>query len=331
MIDINYEVSNLTAATKSVLESRIFIDLDPAISSSYSLSPVVTRAGDFDIEIEFTRLSDTTQVLLGEIGSTSDFIACFAGNSFQLRLNGSSVPAVVFTNADDGKLHKVRYKRIAGSIQTFFDDVLKATDTDTNTFTTDRIGRNVSGLFWDGVIANVKLADISTPSNSTPLIRLNQPTSNTQVVGSTTVTYNNIPTSNRQLYTKQVNGDFLGVEAAINGRFNTDTIWVKEAPWVISGGTARIPTIATVTKKLSQTGAIQSGKHYQTIYDVLDIAGGNFIISLGVGADGIVRTTINNYREIIKSTGTSIELFNSSSILRVTIDNVSVRRILEAA
>lgn len=309
------------SVTRSVISPirRIFIDLQRSLPSSYLLD--WTGTGAFEIEFEYSTTQANLQYLFDSVlGDNRFFVLIQADGAMQINTGITNVfiddveidPLAVGAVPKDGKLHKMK---LVGN-------------------TTTEIGKiglrfnSVDG--FDGVIANVKITDLATPSNSIPLIRLNQPTGNTEVAGSTTVTYSNIPTSNRELYTKQVNGDWLGVETAINGRFDTDTIWTKESPWVISGGTARIPTIATLTKKLSQPGSIKSGKRFQTIYDILDIAAGNFIISLGTGADGIVRTTTGNYREIIKSTGTSIELFNSSSILRVTIDNVSVKRILEA-
>jgi len=309
---------------------RIFVDLN-GTNASHLLSSFWVAAGDFDIEFEFTKETDATIVLLGKSTATSDFIASFPGNSFQFRLNGGSLPAIVFTNADDGKLHKIRYKRTGNSIQTFFDDVLKATDTNTNTLTVDQIGRNISGLLWKGVIANAKLVDLSTANNTFTFL-LNQETVSTETAleGGKTVTYVNVATEDRQIYTKE-RDDFLGVDLVVNGVFNSDTIWTKATEWTISGGKALLNT-TSVSRAILQTPIGTVGRVYKTSYEVLDYVSGDIIITLGVGSDGSTRSSNGVFTEILPPSTTSIiQLFNLTAISQYSVDNVSVKRILEVA
>ncbi len=327
--------SNLTAATRSVLESRFFIDLDPTLNMHYTLSETKTLAGDFDISAKFTHLNDVSTVLLGLSTAASDFIVIFVGNSFTVKFNGTTTsPGVIIPTADDGKLHEIRYVRTGSEINVFFDGVLVQTFTNSAPFTFDVIGRNNLGFEWDGVIADVEIKDLSTPNNSIPVIRLNQPTSNTQVVGSITVTYNNIPTSSRELYTKQVNGDFLGVELAINGRFDTDTIWTKEAPWLISGGTASITGFVDLPTNIEQLGIAELGMSYQTSYQINDIGLSGLQIAFGASV-GTPRNSTGIHTEVIANVvSADLKLFNTATLgagLTIDIDNVSVKRILEAA
>lgn len=315
---------------------RFFTTLKPA-SFDHFIIPTLTLTGDFEIEMEFVRLSDTTQVLLGEIGATSDFIACFAGNSFQLRLNGSNVPAVIFTNADDGKLHKIRYKRIAGVITTFFDGVLKATDTNANTFTTDRIGRNLSGIFWDGIIANVRITDAGTLIRDYPIGENwigNLILRNAAGTGQEGTAEFNITSADAELFTL-IDGDWLGAELVVNGGFDTDTDWTKGTGWSISSGVA-IHTAGTGANNQSMANVpnpLTAGRTYSWSYACTSFTSGSVHMHSGGSVfTGSTATSLSSLSGVTTVVASNLALRSSFSLdFTGEVDNVSVKRILEVA
>lgn len=193
---------------------RIFITAD-GTATHFRMTNAKTYPDDFEFTVEFTRTTTVTKVLMGTEIGTANFLAVFSPNSFQLRLDSFNVPAVAFANADDGKLHKVRYKRVAGVITTFFDEVLVATDDNAGaginqTFSVDEIGKNASGLFWEGVIANPTLTDLTTSSNSESW-KINQPfpiTTEQSRSGSNVLIYVDAPASTRELFTL-IGGDWV--------------------------------------------------------------------------------------------------------------------------
>jgi len=319
-------------------EQRIFITGD-GTSVHFRMTNAKSYPDDFEFTVLFTRTTTVTKVLLGTEIGTANFLAVFAPNLFQLRLDSFNVPAVAFTNVDDGKLHTARYKRVAGVITTFFDDVLVATDDNAGaginqTFSVDELYKNASGLFWKGVTANVTLDDLTTPSNSESW-RLDQPfpiTTEQSSSGSNPLIYVDVTASTRELFTL-IDGDWLADDVVVNGGFDTDTVWVKGAGWSISGGTANIA--GNTFSNLTQTVGSRQDIPVLTTFTISNYVSGTINIFVGDSSGvGTTRSADGTFTEIITTASSGGDLFFQTGGgvgFTGSIDNVSERRILEVA
>ena len=123
----------------------------------------------------------------------------------------------------------------------------------------------------------------------------------------------------------------LGVETVVNGTFATDTVWIKGAGCVISGG-----TLFQNTNYTSQTGVFTIGKAYKISFDILSITGTGQVSD----TDG---TTFMNFNSIgtytsavVYGVGASIpyyypktaDLFIGSYGGSFVMDNISIKEIL---
>lgn len=78
----------------------------------------------------------------------------------------------------------------------------------------------------------------------------------------------------------------LGANSVVNGDFATDTNWIKDPEWTISGGTANKAAGAS-TRSISQTvGTLTIGKYYKITFTVLNYVAGT--LTLFIGATGAV-------------------------------------------
>jgi len=110
-----------------------------------------------------------------------------------------------------------------------------------------------------------------------------------------------------------------------------DTDWTKEAGWTIANGRASLDTTSFSTS-IDQSSVIVVGLTYQTSYEVLDFVAGSGIITFGSGSDGTTRTADGVYTEVLPiATGTTLQLLNLTPTSEYSVDNISVKRILEKA
>jgi hypothetical protein len=114
----------------------------------------------------------------------------------------------------------------------------------------------------------------------------------------------------------------LGRDTTINGTFATDTVWSKDASWVIAGNAAtHTPGTAT---DISQDGIVSAGSGWQLIFTVSGRTAGSVTASAG-GVDGTARSTNDTFTETIDSTGTDLD-FTPTSDFDGDITAVSVNQ-----
>jgi len=299
---------------------RFFIDLQRSSPSSYLLN--WTGTGAFEIELEYSTTETNLQYIFDSASGANRFFALIQiDGAMQINPGITNVfiddieiaPLDVGAVPKDGKLHKMK---LVGN-------------------TTTEIGKiglrfnNIDG--FNGVIANVKITDLTTPSNSQSYA-LNEPTANSEksIIGAYTITYTNILTADRFEYELQRNGNYLSIDELVaNGVFATDTNWTKEAGWTIANGKALLDTTSFSTS-IEQTLVGIIGLTYQTSYKVLDYIAGDVIITFNTGSDGITRNADGIYTEILlPATGTTLQLLNLTPTSEYSVDNISVKRVLE--
>ena len=117
-----------------------------------------------------------------------------------------------------------------------------------------------------------------------------------------------------------------GAEEITNGDFATDSGWIKEAGWTISGGTANCTSASG--KSLYQTNTLIAGRQYKLNFTVSNYSTG-YLSSLGNDFGGVMAEANGTYEIIGTATGTSFGIVAQGSFTG-SIDNVSVKEYTSA-
>ena len=121
-----------------------------------------------------------------------------------------------------------------------------------------------------------------------------------------------------------------GPERVTNGRFDTDTAWVKQSGWSISGGKATLADLSPAN--ITQTITIVQGRRYSVSFDITYRGG----LSPGItpklgGISGTAVQSLGTHTEIITAGATGAIVFTGDDVQignSISIDNVSVRQVL---
>jgi hypothetical protein len=105
----------------------------------------------------------------------------------------------------------------------------------------------------------------------------------------------------------------IGANVAVNGTFDSDTMWTKGTGWTISGGVA---THAGTTQSNLQQGVLTVGVTYRI---TMNVSGGTVLVYAGGGAYSAPVTGAVDI--LLKATGPQI--FIQASADGVTVDNVT--------
>ena len=135
----------------------------------------------------------------------------------------------------------------------------------------------------------------------------------------------NIPRINYEGFSYQ---DSLGSEEIVNGGFDTDSNWVKQAGWSISGGTANCDGIAN--NALRQNFSLPVGT-LRIKFDVTTVTQGS--VDVYVNTPTFTRllgaSAIGSYEvDVVTTSGADNIFFYSASNFIGSIDNVSVKEYL---
>ena len=95
----------------------------------------------------------------------------------------------------------------------------------------------------------------------------------------------------------------LGGELVTNGGFDTDSDWIKDTGWSISGGSLNGSSTTTSATQFN-TGLV-TGKMYQVVYTISNYVSGSVRIELGSAnvSVGTVRSANGTYTEYIEALG----------------------------
>ena len=203
---------------------KVFVTLDPALNAYYTLASAFTPSGDFEIEFSISTVNTTEafQNVMSGSANGSNEIAMFVRSSGEVRVLayvGSTLQTIIDTSGvivNDGELHNIKLTHIGTSAELFVDDVSEGSATWALDGSQDvkYVGsRNgSSNNLVDGIVSDVKLTDLTTPSNSLHYA-LNQITANTEesLINSNTLTYVNILGSDRETFIyDSVNDQWVG-------------------------------------------------------------------------------------------------------------------------
>ena len=118
-----------------------------------------------------------------------------------------------------------------------------------------------------------------------------------------------------------------GSELVTNGDFATDSDWIKQTGWTISGGKAN--SDGTINQSLSQANVFTIGKSYRISFSISDVAGSLVArIWMATGGAKIEATAEGNYITDWVADATSLYITTlSTNTATYSIDNVSVKEV----
>jgi hypothetical protein len=120
----------------------------------------------------------------------------------------------------------------------------------------------------------------------------------------------------------------LGEEEIVNGDFSSDTAWLKQTGWTISGGKANSAGSVGAIYKNPQPYTI--GKSYKVTYTISNYVSGKIRVVWGNVASTI-RNSVGTFTEIMTPTGGGTILYMAASgSFTGSIDNVSVKEYITA-
>ena len=121
-------------------------------------------------------------------------------------------------------------------------------------------------------------------------------------------------------------------ELVDNGNFATDTVWLKEAGWTISGGVASASAASgTDIEQVIATG-LTNGDVYEIVFAVSNYSAGTVVPALGGGTASSFGTVVNAngvYSQVIanRNANTTLRIKGDSGFTG-DIENVSMKRIV---
>jgi hypothetical protein len=183
-----------------------------------------------------------------------------------------------------------------------------------------RFKRGFGGVLNDILVTNISIREISNA---------------VQYIGIPDI---NEATPAREEFTL-VDGDWLGSELIVNGDFATDSDWTKSAQVTISGGNLNLISNDGSFQSASQVlGSAETGNIYQATTTTSGYVSGQAKLSWSGDASPTgnqnIPTGIGTYEVSWPHNGNASSAFTIgrvSGVTDVSIDNVSVKRILEVA
>ena len=115
----------------------------------------------------------------------------------------------------------------------------------------------------------------------------------------------------------------------VNGTFDTDSDWVYETGWSISGGSANCDGTQTGNTNLnnSSNNGIVNNKFYKIVYTISNYVSGSIRIKAGNTGFGVYHSSNGTYTQYIKAQVSTFPYaqFNADADFIGSIDNVSVQ------
>lgn len=331
--NIRLTLNEMIDALNTALMDRYFITLDPVLDSYCLLSAPVVFMGDFEVEVEFsTTVSSGFPALLSTEDSDNGHVLYVIGSSGTLTLQSDDTVTTVFTQpagvVNDGVLHTAKIRREGSTYYVSVDGGAEASSTLAGV-PTDAIiigakkTAGALGTYFDGILANVVFTDLSGAEPVTTTFVLGEGTGNTEnsVEGNNTLTYVNIPESNRELFSMS-NGDWIGEELVdIDNPDSADPAWTNnlDGSWTLVGDGSG--------ENLKFVANADQPYQMQVSFGLESLTGNG----IGVQSSGTndFTTEGNHVATVLAS---DVQLFKrNSGIVTATIVDPSLKRLIEVA
>ncbi|MEJ1390140.1 MAG: cadherin-like domain-containing protein [Candidatus Sedimenticola sp. (ex Thyasira tokunagai)] len=256
-------------------------------------------------------------------------------------LAGGTGAAVSLTgNLNDGQLHTVSGVITFGtSMEWEIDGIAQPTITGIGVPTTAEIDTLSVGAFfrgtgvlsfYTGVVANVTVLD---NSDGSPVvgwdISSGSTTTESPSIGTGDLTLVNVAPGHWEEFTLS-GSEWLSAEYVGDPGFDDLGWWLlPNAQTTISGG--EVHYAAAPAGGVYRADVVAAGHRYKTSFDVTSYVTGNLFARLGV-ADGIARSAVGSYTDyIVAGTANTVCGLRCASGSTISVDNYSVKRVLEIA
>lgn len=117
----------------------------------------------------------------------------------------------------------------------------------------------------------------------------------------------------------------LGPELVTTGDFASATGWSLSAGLTISGGVLQVNASGGAA---TNSGLVTAGKSYAVAVDVTAFTSGSVRLFAG-GVGGVPASGLGTFTSVVAATGTAIQLYVTSASSVMSVDNISVREVLE--
>ena len=199
---------------------RNIINLESSANMYYSLDTPWEPSTDYRIEFDIYFTGVTTRPAGNDVNFNSRIIILGSGRLYFFPSHDSDSSLITPINAvPSHKFTNIKVERKGANGEIFINGVSVASGTvPTGDAYINTFNRQFTS-YGDGIISNLKLTDLITPSNSL-IYRLNNLIAETETSDGNVLTYNNIPTTQavRDTYTLTYN-EWLGTELI------TQSIW----------------------------------------------------------------------------------------------------------
>lgn len=316
-------------------EQRVFIKFDSTQMNYLEITTPIVMSSNFTAGSKAVlSTSATNYTILGQTASPLNYFKILSTGFASINIDGSVVTSTVAATKDnifrryDVELDGNDFKFLEGGlvIDTVTDAVAAA-----KTFTINAIAVSNGADFFDSTLADASFDDNGTPTD----FRIDQLTGNSEnsVQNNNTATYILVPVGapDRETFTLTDDG-WVGQELVVNGGFTTDSDWTKGTGWTIGGGVASYDGLNGTQAISADTGSAVAGDVHKINFDVVanDAGGNNSTFYGSVQLTGS-HLPVDSYEFTSTATGTgSFSTFGRASN-EYSIDNVSVKRILEVA
>jgi len=142
------------------------------------------------------------------------------------------------------------------------------------------------------------------------------------------VEYKNIPQSARELYSLEDDTWVSSNELVVNGDFATDLSGWATIEWFWDNGAAKIDSDA-LYKSIKQD-ILTVGSYYEIELDVTEFITGALAVKCGAGTDVNI-SSVGHKKVTVQATDIKFELLNTQAVTQCSIDNVSIKEIIEVA
>lgn len=297
---------------------RYFTTLDSAGAQYDAFTSDVVLTGDFEIEVTAVTTNLSSQAVLGDKDTDTDLFYTDS-NALRFRLDGSAFFNLGSATISDGKLHTIGAARAASTITGYADGVpLSAPATSTNTFTINAAGQRFGGLFFDGIIANIKIWKDGDRNTGTLIVDAKKDSD-----GSSNVIVNDADPSNPLNRINQTSTDAELFTQVSDG-------WIGEELWSIGKLVASSEGAFAVIDGGSDS-IMTAGNLYSWSVDAANLTTGSAVLQLGSADSGAI-TDDGEVSGSVAADASLVRLINLSTPVNSGANfNISVKRLLEVA
>lgn len=140
---------------------RYYTELSSAGNQYDAFTNTATLDSDFDIEVDILNTSTSSMVILGD-STTGDNLLYTDSNALKIRIAAGSFVTIASGTISDGRLHRIRVTRISGIVTGYIDGVAGTPAAISGSFLINAQGQRGNGLYWDGILANLKITKAGT-------------------------------------------------------------------------------------------------------------------------------------------------------------------------